>query len=712
MTHRRIHPAILCGGGGTRLWPLSTPAAPKQFLALTGARSMVAETAARVSDPERFAPPLAIGARRHAARLRADLPQARLILEPAGRNSAPAVAAAALAAPERDALVLALPADHHIAAPQAFVSAIEKAAAVAVRGEIVTFGITPDHPATGYGYIEAEPGGEDARKVLRFVEKPDRETAEAYLKTGRFFWNAGIFLFRADVMIAALERFAPDILTAVRAALTEDETLEEAAFRACPAKSIDYAVMEKADNIAVIPVSMGWSDLGDHRALHALAAASPDAVAAQGPALSTDTRRAFIRSHGPVVAVHDLDDIAVVATPEAVLVSRLSSAPGIRNAVDRLGAGPAYQLSDAIRARVWARLSDQILPGWARRAWDDDAGGFVESLDMAGAPNRALTRRGRVAPRQVFSLAAAVQAGWDRDGAASALVEKGLAYLDGPARAPGWGWKHALTPGGEDDARRDLYDHAFVALAGSQAYAASGAAHARALAEEAFALIDQHFADDIHCGWRDVETAPANEKRANPHMHLLEASLAFHAATGDPAALARAQVIALLFERHMFDAEHGAIREVFNADWSRDARTDAAPIEPGHCFEWAVLLHELEARCGRDLASWRRRLVAFAERAGVRNGLAADRSGVDAPEPGATHRLWPQLERLRALLLHPTPGIEPEAVLKRIEQDYLAPGPAWGWIDRLDADGQPAVDAAPASMLYHLMTGLAPLKPD
>ncbi|MEO1040272.1 MAG: AGE family epimerase/isomerase [Pseudomonadota bacterium] len=711
MAQARIHPAILCGGGGTRLWPLSTPARPKQFLHLTGERSMLAETAARVSDAERFAPVLAIGARRHEAMLRAELPGARLILEPVGRNSAPAVAAAALAPGDRDALVLALPADHHIADVGAFHRAIATAAGAAQAGDIITFGIAPDHPATGYGYIEAEPGDAPVRAVTRFVEKPDRETAEGYLKTGRYFWNAGIFLFQAGVMLDALNAHAPDILASVREALGEDALLDEAAFTACRSQSIDYAVMEQAGNVAVVPVSMGWSDLGDHRALHALAESEEDCPVLSGPAHAEDARDAFVLSRGPVVAVRDLEDVAVIATRDSVLVSRLSTAANVRSLVDTLSAGPQFQLPGALRERLWARLSEQVLPGWAARAWDNEAGGFVESLDMDGEAQPGLARRGRVAPRQVFSFSVALQAGWNPDGAASELVDKGLAYLDGPARAQQGGWKHRIDPSGRDDERRDFYDHSFVALAGAQAYAATGQVRARAIAEEAFHLIDEAFADETHGGWRDTETDTSGHKRTNPHMHLLEASLAFYAATGASEALRRAEDIALLFEGHMFAPRSGAVREMFNADWSRSDKTDAIPIEPGHCYEWAVLLHQLEGLSGRDTASWRRRMVAFAEKAGVQGGLAADQCNTQAPIAGAGHRLWPQLERVRALLTHPVAGADPVQILERIEDAYLAPGPAWGWVDRLDANAGPASDAVPASMLYHLMTGLAPLRP-
>lgn len=696
-----IRPVILCGGGGTRLWPLSTPRRPKQFLNLAGSRSMLAETAARVADSSRFTTPMAIGAARHAGLLRDSLPDADILLEPVGRNSAPPIAAACLMS-DPDDLLLILPADHHIADVPAFLEAIETGAKTAGTGRLVTFGIEPDHPATGYGYIEAQ--GEGAvRPVVRFVEKPDVDTATAYLATGRFFWNAGIFLFKARAMLDALKAHAPDILDGVGAALN-DGVLDRAAFARVRGESIDYAVLEQAPDISVVPVSMGWSDLGDFRALHAAGSETDDSqVVTEGHVAVTETRNAYIHAEGLRVAVHGMDDVAVVATPDSVLVARLSDAAGIKKVTGALADLGLTTVRPDQRAWLQDWLWGQIMPAWARLAVDEDHGGLVENIGLDGAPARSETRRGRIAPRQLFAFARAKRLHWNPDGAADAVIEAALEFLAGPGRASDRGWAHKFNADGSiQDGARDLYDHAFIALAGSE-LAALGDGRGVALADEAFQVIDTLFADRAHGGWHDPETAPGL-KRANPHMHLLEASLAHYEAVHDPASLKRIETLTTLFERWIFDPASGAMLEDFKPDWSR---LEVARIEPGHCHEWAFLLHETERLTGRDTASWRRRLISYAEVCGVRQGLAVDEVGAATP----SYRLWPQLERVRALAHTPRPGADIPGILDQIIAAYLQPGPGHGWIDRLDARLLPDAPAVPASMLYHLMTALAPIAP-
>ncbi len=696
-----IRPVILCGGGGTRLWPISTPLKPKQFLSLSTARSMLEETAARVGDPMRFAPPLAIGSQRHERLLREALPDASILLEPVGRNSAPPIAAASLLS-RPDELLLVLPADHHIEDVPAFLAAIERGAAAAEDGAIVTFGIEPDHPATGYGYIEADGAG-PVRPVKRFVEKPDQDTAQGYLATGRFYWNAGIFLFRASAMLDAFNAHAPDIVAGVRGAL-HDGRLDRGEFRKVRSESIDYAVLEAASNISVVPVSMGWSDLGDFRALHEAAADRADEhVVIHGHAAVTEARRVYVRAEGVRVAVHGLEDVAVVATPDRVLVTRLTDAARIKPVTALLADPGRHAATSDQRAWLKTWLWDQVMPAWSRIAICQDSGGCVENIDLDGHPRPGESRRGRIAPRQLFSFSRAKRFGWNPDGAADRVIEAALAYINGPARLQAGGWAHKLNAEGVvQDSRRDLYDHAFVALAGCE-LAALGDLRGEELAEEAFSTIDRVFSDERRGGWHDPETAPGL-KRANPHMHLLEASLAHYESVHDAASLSRIDRICTLFERHMFDPSSGAMIEDFNADWSRQG---ADRIEPGHCYEWAFLLGEAERLTGRDTASWRRRLIDYAERHGLKAGFALDQVGAAVE----SFRLWPQLERVRALSHTHRPGADIPEILGGIIDVYLKPGPTHGWVDRLDANQKPAATNVPASMVYHLMTALAPIAP-
>lgn len=691
-----IKPVILCGGGGTRLWPLSTTRRPKQFISLTGARSMLAETAARVSDPSRFSLPLAIGSVSHADLLRRSLPKAELLLEPVGRNSAAPIAAACIKA-RPDELLLVMPADHHIEDVGAFLRAVETGITAATNGSIVTFGVVPDHPATGYGYIKA-PGAGEPRPVERFVEKPDLQTAASYLSDGNYYWNAGIFLFQASVMIDALRKHAPDIIEAVQISFCAGG-LDRALFSQVRSESIDYAVLESADNIAVVPVSMGWSDLGDFRALHSIEQERARRSSVfEGRVAATGADEIYVRSDIGPVAVHGVNDVAVVATLDGVLVTRLSDAANVKEAAFHAQDYTAYAASENQRRQLGDWLWGNVLPVWAQLCFDAETDGFIECLDGDGDARPREARRGRVAPRQLFSFARARRLGWNPDGLADAVIDAGLNFLNGPGRSPHGGWAHRFSGAGDiEDARRDFYDHTFVALAGAE-LAHSGDARGRALADEAFSTIDDLFKDRIFGGWIDTETIE-NTKLSNPHMHLLEASLAYFEATADDLARQRIESISVLFERWMFDPSSGAVFEVFGADWSRSNQN---AIEPGHCYEWAFLLGEVHRLTGRDTASWSRRLIEFAEDNGTAHGLAQDVVGTTK-----SFRLWPQLERLRALCAFPKAEHAPTSILQEILDRYVGNGPKHCWTDKLDEKLQPIPSHVPASMIYHIMTVLA-----
>lgn len=720
-TVTRVQPVILCGGHGSRLWPLSTERRPKPFLPLMSERSMLAETAARVSGEEpglSFAPIIAVGSARHESLLRRELPEAGLVLEPEARNSAAAAAAACLAAP--DSLLLLLPADHHIADVGAFRSAVAGGAQAALSGRIVTFGIRPTRPATGYGYIEAagglQPGA--AVPVARFVEKPDAATAAQYLATGRYLWNAGIFLVQAQTLLAELTRFAPEILDAVRAAFGEGalgpgyvRRLDPAHFAAAPSNSIDYAVMEKSPCVSVVPLDMGWTDIGDHGALYALKA-SQGLRTHEGAVFTQNAEGCFIRSEGPLVAVRGVRDLAIVATTRGVLVTPLEDAGSTKTlAEDAAVRGFAGAISSAQSEEIRRWLFEVCLPQWAETAWDPMRGGFVEALGLDGRPLCDLPRRGRVAPRQIFAFSKAKMLGWE-DHRADQLICDGLDWLDTRARAASGAWASLLSPAGDVlDETATLYDHAFVALAGAWAYRATGEVRARELAEEALALVADRMADPVHGGYFETEnrTAP---RRSNPHMHLLEASLALYQATSESSALDLALSVVELFETRFFDSRSGGLTEYFDADWGRAAGEVGGLSEPGHCYEWAVLLGFFEEAQGRDLVSWRRRLIGFADHTGCNEaGFAYDAVSTDGRVLKASRRLWPQLEMFRARLFHPetaAPG-EAERVLDKIQKTYLSGGPAGGWMDAYDANGEPIASNVPASMLYHILTGLSPL---
>src|SRR6266852_4266805 len=334
---RMIHPVILSGGSGTRLWPMSRTLYPKQLLTLFGHESLLQQTVHRVVEPERFAPPVLVANEEHrfiiAEQLReiAVVPRA-LLLEPVGRNTAPAacVAALRLAASEPDALMLVLASDHTIADLAAFRTAVKRAAAAGRAGYLVSLGITPDRAETGYGYVAAAKpikGCDGAFAVARFVEKPDADTAERYVTSGDYFWNASIFLFPVSLYLGEIERLRPEMLAACKAALagaraeTDFVRLDKAAFAACPSDSIDYTVMEHTKRAAVVPVGMGWSDLGSWDTLWEIGAKDDRGNALSGNVVAEATKNCYLRSEAGLVAAVGVEDLVVVATDDAVMVA-------------------------------------------------------------------------------------------------------------------------------------------------------------------------------------------------------------------------------------------------------------------------------------------------------------------------------------------------------------------------------------------------------
>ncbi|HYC02575.1 MAG TPA: mannose-1-phosphate guanylyltransferase/mannose-6-phosphate isomerase [Azospirillaceae bacterium] len=347
-----IMPVLLSGGAGSRLWPLSREDRPKQLLPLCGERTMIQDTALRVAAAERFRAPLVIcnGAHRDAIEAQlaeAGIAPAAVALEPMGRNTAPAVAAVAVLAAEIDpeALLLVLPADHFIRDTDAFLAAVSTAEKAAAAGNLVTFGITPDRPETGYGYIRR--GGDltgvpGAYRVAEFAEKPDRAKAESFLASGEYSWNSGMFLFPVGVLLAELERHAPDVLAAAQAAVRAGRrdgavlALDADAFAQAPDISVDYAVMERTDRAAVVPAEMGWTDVGAWPALWDIAAKDGDGNAAAGDVMMVGSRGNLVRSDGMLTALIGVEDLVVVVTGDAVLVAHKDKAQEVKQIVSRL----------------------------------------------------------------------------------------------------------------------------------------------------------------------------------------------------------------------------------------------------------------------------------------------------------------------------------------------------------------------------------------
>jgi mannose-1-phosphate guanylyltransferase/mannose-6-phosphate isomerase len=349
-------PVILSGGAGTRLWPLSRELYPKQLLPLISKQTMLQETVQRLQGLD-IAAPTVVANEAHRFLVAEQLREIgctprSIVLEPEGRNTAPAIALAAhaaLAADEGDSLLLVLPADHLIRDVPAFHAAIEVATNAARDGALVTFGIVPDRPETGYGYIRRGlPLGETYR-IAEFVEKPDLARAQSYVASGEYYWNGGMFLFRARRYLEELERFAPDIASVCRTSFASarrdlDFTrIDAAVFESCRSESIDYAVMEKTEDAVVVPLDAGWSDIGSWSSLHEACEHDAYGNALRGDVIVEDTHDSYIYSESRLVATVGLRDHVVVETKDAVLVAPKDRVREVRKLVDRLKADRRYE---------------------------------------------------------------------------------------------------------------------------------------------------------------------------------------------------------------------------------------------------------------------------------------------------------------------------------------------------------------------------------
>ncbi|MCP9776370.1 MULTISPECIES: mannose-1-phosphate guanylyltransferase/mannose-6-phosphate isomerase [unclassified Cyanobium] len=347
-------PVILCGGTGTRLWPLSRASYPKQYwpLAGTGEDTLLQQTQQRLKGLPGLGAPLLICNEDHRFIVAEQLrqigvePQA-ILLEPIGRNTAPAVAVAALQATAQgdDPLLLVLAADHVIRDAATFRATVAAGMAAAEAGQLVTFGIVPTAPETGYGYIEAAQsllGANEPVPIARFVEKPDRATAEQFLATGRFTWNSGMFLFKASAILAELERLAPEVVSACRSSLEHDSAdldflrLEREAFASCPSVALDVAVMERTDRGAVLPLEAGWSDVGSWSALWETADQDSDGNVLRGRVISEGSSNCYLRSEHRLVVGLGVEDLVVVETDDVVLVAHRDRAQEVKAIVGLL----------------------------------------------------------------------------------------------------------------------------------------------------------------------------------------------------------------------------------------------------------------------------------------------------------------------------------------------------------------------------------------
>lgn len=374
-----IQPVILCGGSGTRLWPASRSMYPKQLLPLTGTQTLLQQTAMRLDGMPHVADDcLVVCNEAHRFLVAQQLQEigvaARIVLEPEGRNTAPAVGLAAFLEAQKDpgTILLVMPADHVIEDPAAFQAAVSRGIEAAAADTLVTFGIVPDRPETGYGYIEATPDGDNAVAVTSFVEKPDVETARAYVSGGKHFWNSGMFLFNARAYLDSLQEFAPKMHEMCGKSIEKSVSGEDfvrpdgEAFRACPSDSIDYAVMEKSDNVAMLPLAAGWSDVGSWAALHDIREKDAAGNTVRGDALLHDCSGTFVDAESRLVAAVGLKDVIIVETKDSTLVASKEKSQDVKALVDALKE----------QGREETKLHRQVYRPWGSYDSLENADGF------------------------------------------------------------------------------------------------------------------------------------------------------------------------------------------------------------------------------------------------------------------------------------------------------------------------------------------------
>lgn len=713
-----IYPVILCGGAGTRLWPASRPARPKQFIDLISDLSLFQETVRRVAPLAHGGRIVVVAGRDHRGYVEAQLSalgvEGDLILEPIGRDSAPAMAAAALWIEQidPDGTAVFVASDHYIPDARAFREAVIAAVAAAESGRIVTMGMAPTAPSSAYGYIQ--PDSPSLSRVRRFVEKPSRSDAERYLAEG-YLWNSGNFVVPVGVLLAELEAFAPDVISAVRGALPERGSGARAlgpTFASAPKISIDYAVMEKSDKVWVLPAGFEWSDLG---AWDAVAATGQGA---RGVWVGQPSEGCLVRAaRGMVVATAGVSNLAIIAEPDAVLVCDLSRAQDVKALVEELGRRQTPPPSagipslDALSGQLGRWLKLNALPLWATLGVDAD-GAFTEALDDDGAQVGDF-RRARVQARQAYVYSLASTWGWG-DGYA-ALVERGMARFEATNRRTDGLYRTQVNKSGTAlDDTASLYDQAFVLLATATAVDA-GLDVERSRRTAAAVEVSLRTLVLPQGGWREP-AGPAFQ--ANAHMHLLEAALAWEALEPDGPWTSIADTVVGLARACFIDDRGGFLREFFGPDW-RPAEGDAGRlVEPGHQFEWAWLLTRWGRLRGDPWAlEAARRLFAVGERGlDLARGVAIDELDETLQLRSARARLWPQTEWLKAALIlaEEAEGEERGRLIgsaaAALRGLWLYLEPTGLWRDKLGVDGVFEAEPAPASSLYHIVAAYRQLR--
>ncbi|MEM9573896.1 MAG: AGE family epimerase/isomerase [Pseudomonadota bacterium] len=727
----KITPVVLCGGAGSRLWPMSRDEKPKQFHALFNEKSLLANTIARTPEGSYsgvdFAAPIILGnaSLRDAFEIEAngfETAPSCILLEPSVRDTAAAIAAVTAFACKQDpnSVLLVLPSDARIDDHDEYRRTIAKAArVVGTSDSIMTLGIRPSRPETQYGYIEqGEPLGEGF-SVQKFREKPDLETAQDFLSSGNFLWNAGIFMFRAGRLADDFSKLQPEIWKHASASIEnacEGRVffyLNEADFNAAPKLSMDYAIMEKAENIGVVPAHFDWDDLGSWAQLYESANKDVKGNAAFGDSIIVESQNNYIRSDGPLVAAAGIEGLTIVAEDNKVLVSSTQKTHLVKD-VNAAFKNELRSKTSPNKDDLKRWLFDKALPFWVSHGMDFEFGGAYEALSFSGAPAPQNKKRLRVTARQIYCYAHASMMGWQGD--ADKVLRHCLATLIDTGWHQEGGFIHLYNPDGTvQDQTRDTYDQCFVLLAMAWLWRSKKWPEALEWGEKTLAFMDEHLADPEHGGYFE-NLERASPRRANPHMHFLEAMLAWYDATENVEYLDRAEKIVSLFINRFYDTETCTLTERFNDDWSliTDQEADHL-IEPGHHYEWAwLLLRYNKLRSTKGLEAKARGLYATANAFGHHHvtGAAADTNSVDGTYISNNARCWPQTEALKASIAFEKTGVVSAKAFKQqmleILMKYYIDGPiVGGWYDAIDAQGKVSAPDMPSSTFYHIYCALA-----
>ena len=750
----QVYPVIMCGGAGTRLWPMSRPSRPKQFVRLIGGYSLFQQTALRAAEIDGFHRLVIVTGHNQAHFVRRQLDEigldADILLEPKGRDSAPAIAAAALHLHEldQDSVAVILASDHHIPDSQAFLKyvapAIEHAQS---REKIVTLGIQPTSPSTAYGYIKPSALNAQVSDVVQFLEKPTAERAKQFIKDG-YLWNSGNFISSASHLLKELEEEAPELLAGVKSSL--DNAVRSAStiklgaeFRSVDPVSFDIAVMEKTKNACVALVDFDWSDLGTWDSIHKALPQDQDGNAKLTNALFYRSKNCngWSSTNQAIVGCH-VEDINIVVEDDVVFVSSLDHAAEVKDVVSQLKSigrpehdftAKSESLKSASR-RLKAWLDNNALPLWLTAGFDHNLKIWRESLNADGTPTGEPCRA-RVQGRQNYVYANAKANGWN--GPAESIVLQANSGIESIFTNEAGLLRNLVDADGNClNEETLLYDQTFTLLSLAEQVSWStldNSVFSKPGLSEASSrfLVESEqegakFLDNVMAGFREAGTGFFFENdvirhQSNPIMHLFEACLAWIEVsrankTTDIVWVNLAMEIVQLLKSNLFNSNSGWIHEWYDENWKPLTETQYCEIIPGHQFEWAWLLikwHRLQS----DQEAVSIANILYNNGLGTidpRNTVVVDQVSIDGRLTRRSARLWQQTEWLKASLVMYEEANDCDKILYADQIDtaieaferYFEGKIPGLWHDALMEDGHFESTVSPASSLYHISSAI------